>query len=121
MSLEEEMKFWDATPHRLQIQTYSDYDNNGRRKVNLEDVRVYRCLISNNASMARGVSGNTLSVGLTAWCLATPMTQTKPWGVTTEDKAHFVNPLGMEDRPIESVEDYYDETGKLHNFVVHFG
>lgn len=85
-------------------------------------MRTYRCLIDSSTSLARGLQGESETVGINAHVLATPIeneatdTQVE---IKTEESVVFMYPT-MEKRPIKSVEKFYSETGKLHNMVLHF-
>ncbi|MFE9742955.1 hypothetical protein [Streptomyces sp. NPDC006477] len=128
MSLEEEREFWDMTPHRITVTSYGKRNNQGRKELDPSTARTYRCLISVNSSLSRGIQVVEETVGVNAYCLATPIVRVEAGEevngpetvrIDEEDKVEFVNPA-MESRPIKSVEMFYDETGLLHNMLVHF-
>lgn len=129
MSLEEEKEFWDMTPHRLQVTSYSSRNNYGRKELDPTSVRTYRCLMQVTASIEHGVQNSDQTVGIVAWCLGTPITgedsngedvnSETPISIQAEDSAKFLSP-DMPVRPIKSVEAFYDETGYLHNMIVRF-
>jgi hypothetical protein len=119
VSLAEEKEFWDVTPHRIQVTSYGKRDNEGNRVLEPSTARTYRCLISDTESLARNAQGAILGVTKQAWCLGTPLDATAPVEIDTEDAVKFITPVDPE-RPIAQIEKYYDETGALHNMVVHF-
>jgi hypothetical protein len=119
MSLKEEMQFWDMTPHRIQVTSHDKRDDEGNETLDPETARVYRCLISDTESLARSAQGGILGVTKQAWCLGTPLDAVEPVEIDTEDSVEFISPADSP-RPIAQIEKYYDETGGLHNMVVHF-
>jgi len=119
MSLAEEQEFWDMTPHRIKVTSYGKRDNEGNRVLDPGTERTYRCLISDTDSLARDAQGAILGVTRQAWCLGTPEGGTESVEIDTEDSVEFVNPEKLT-RPIAQIEKYYDETGGLHNMVIHF-
>lgn len=106
-------------PHRISVATVVGRNNEGRPTT--QNMRTYRCLVDSSTSLARGLQGESETVGVNLHVLATPIeneatdTQVE---IGTEESIVFVFPT-MEKRPIRSVEKFYDETGKLHNMVVH--
>jgi len=119
MSLSEEMYFWDVTPHRIKVTSHGKRDNEGNQVLEPGTERTYRCLISDTESLARDAQGAILGVTKQAWTLGTPVDGTEPVEIDTEDFVEFVTPEDPS-RPIAQIEKYYDETGGLHNMVVHF-
>lgn len=122
MSVAEERDFWDVTPHRIQVAKIKGRNNEGRPVWDMSTVRTYRCLIDVAVSLARGLQGDTQTVGANAHVLATPIENEatdEQVPILVEEDVAFLNPM-MEKRPIKSVERFYDETGNLHNMVVHF-
>lgn len=120
MSVKEEQQFWDMMPHRISVAKVVGRNNEGRPKV--EGMRTYRCLIDTSTDLARGLQGDTETVGINAHVLATPMENEATdvqQEILPEESVVFINPE-MEKRPLKSVEKFYDETGKLHNMVLHF-
>lgn len=107
-------------PHRISVATVVGRNNEGRPTT--QNMRTYRCLIDSSTSLARGLQGESETVGINLHVLATPIeneatdTQVE---IGNEESIVFIIPSGMEKRPIQSVEKFYDETGKLHNMVVH--
>ena len=109
-------------PHRINVAKVIGRNNEGRPQVEQGTMRTYRCLIDVAASLARGLQGESETVGINAHVLATPIENEATdvqWEIKTEESVLFIIP-DMEKRPIKSVEKFYDETGKLHNMVVHF-
>lgn len=122
MSVAEERQFWDMCPHRISVAKVVGRNNEGRPKVEPGTLRTYRCLIDTSVSLARGLQGETETVGVNAHVLATPMekeAEDEQVEILTEESVVFMKPE-MEKRPIKSVEKFYDETGNLHNMVLHF-
>lgn len=110
-------------PHRINVARVIGRNNEGRPQVEQGSQRTYRCLLDISASLARGLQGESETVGINAHVLATPIENEASdvqWEIKTEESVVFMIPQGMEKRPIKSVEKFYDETGKLHNMVVHF-
>jgi hypothetical protein len=123
VSVREEMEFWDMCPHRINVAKVIGRNNEGRPQVEPGSQRTYRCLIDSSVSLARGLQGEDETVGINAHVLATPMENEASdvqWEIKTEESVVFLIPQGQEKRPIKSVEKFYDETGGLHNMVIHF-
>ncbi|GAA2555004.1 hypothetical protein GCM10010423_65220 [Streptomyces levis] len=119
MSLVEEREFWDMTPHRIKVTSHGKRDDEGNQSLEPGTARTYRCLVSDSESLARDGQGAILGVARQAWCLGTPLDHVEPVEINTEDSVEFISPADPS-RPIAQIEKYYDETGALHNMVVHF-
>lgn len=122
MSVAEEREFWDMCPHRINVARVIRKNNEGRPQVEDGTMRTYRCLIDKSASIARGLQGESDTVGINVHVLPTPVgreDEDVQVEITTDDSVLFMNPE-MDKRPLKSVETFYDETGNLHNMVLHF-
>lgn len=119
MSLAEEKEFWDMTPHRIKVTSHGKRDDEGNQVLDPETARTYRCLVSDDETLARDAQGAALGVARQAWTLGTPLDGTEPVEIDTEDAVEFISPVDPP-RPIAKVQKFYDETGGLHNMIVVF-
>lgn len=120
MSLADEQNFYDVTPHRMEVTSLGKIDDYGRQDVDPTTKRTYRCLVQNGAAITSSAQGTSVSRGVNAWVLATPLGKSTPVPILDTDLVHFTSPSDIVDRPLAGVTGYYAEDGSLNNMIVRF-
>lgn len=118
-------EFSDLMPHRIVVTTRTGSDDYGQEFYDPVTARTYECLVSYAPKMTRGRETEDFDGGATIYVNAYPLgLDGKPGSVSVfinnDDKLVVTPQFGNEEawRPIQSIEKYPDETGKLHNMVV---
>lgn len=120
MSYADEQVFHDVTPHRIEVTSLGKINDYGRQEVDPATKRTYRCLVSTGQSITKAAQGVTVTEGINAWTLATPLEKSVPVRILDSDVIHFVSPSDLQDRPLAGVTCYYAEDGSLNNMLVRF-